>query len=170
MAEYYIGIGSNISPRESYLQGAIEALDSHPAITVSAQSSIYETEPVGYTDQSSFLNMVIKVETLLVPKHLYAFCMGVEGDFARERTVKWGPRTLDLDILLYSEENIESNRLIIPHPRMQERAFVLIPLLELDLPEEPWVSRLGKSISELVEELPEKDKQGVVKWEPRGDK
>lgn len=166
MAKYYIGIGSNISPRESYLNGAMEQLEEHPAITISAKSSIYETAPVGYTDQPSFLNMVIQVETLLKPSHLYAVTMGIEGEFARERNIRWGPRTLDLDILLYSEENVKTNRLVIPHPRMHERAFVLIPLLELNPPEEDWALVAGKSISELVEELPEEDKQGVRKWEP----
>lgn len=164
MAVYYIGLGSNLSPRESYLNGAIEKLEEHPAINISGKSSIYETEPVGYTEQPRFLNMVIQIETLLKPTHLYAVCMGIEGEFARERNIRWGPRTLDLDILLYSEETIKTNRLIIPHPRMYERAFVLIPLLELNPPEEVWPSPEGKSISELVEELSDKDKQGVRKW------
>lgn len=169
MATYYIGVGSNISPREKYLRGGIETLEEHPAIKVTKRSSIYETDPVGYTDQPSFLNMVIQVETLLIPKHLYAICMGIEGDFARERTIRWGPRTLDLDILLYSEENIKSDRLIIPHPRMHERPFVLIPLLELAPPEEEWTSLSGKTISELVDELPDKEKQGVKKWEVQAE-
>lgn len=164
MPTIYIGLGSNIHPRESYLQGALEHLESHPAITVTARSSIYETAPVGYTDQADFLNMVVEIETLLKPLHLHAVCEGIEAEFGRERTVEWGPRTLDLDILLYSNENIKSNRLIIPHPRMHERAFVLIPLLEIN--PDAWTSPEGKTLAEQVEKLPPEDKRGVTKWKP----
>lgn len=168
MATYYIGLGSNIQPREFYLQGALKSIEDHPALTISARSSIYETAPVGYEEQGNFLNMVIQVKTLLNPKHLYSFLQGLEGEFSRERKIKWGPRTLDLDILLYSEGTVQTNRLIIPHPRMHERAFVLIPLAEIN-PDER-IAAYGKTVAEMTEELPEKDKQEVVKWKPQPEK
>lgn len=127
----YLSIGSNIGDREQYLRGAVQALDWLKGIKIVQVSSIYETVPVGYTDQADFLNITIQLETTLEPIALLDACQHIEQTLGRERTIRWGPRTVDLDILLYNQDNIEMERLIVPHPRMTERAFVLIPLLEI---------------------------------------
>src|SRR5699024_9592520 len=95
------------------------------------ESSIYETAPVGFIDQADFLNMVIEVETRLSPIELLDVCQEIELRLGRERVIRFGPRTIDLDILLYNQENLETERLSIPHVRMHERAFVLVPLAEI---------------------------------------
>ncbi len=128
----FIAIGSNIGDRSGYLKDAIKHVNKHEKIKVVNASSIYETDPVGYTDQEPFLNMVIQVTTALGPYELLDELLLIEENLGRKREIKWGPRTLDLDILLYNHENIESEKLIVPHPRMQERAFVMVPLLEID--------------------------------------
>ncbi len=127
----FLSLGTNIGDRLQYLHGAVQALWEHPNITVEDISSIYETEPVGYLDQANFLNAVLKISTSLSPHELLDVTQGIELQLGRKREIKWGPRTIDLDILLYNDENMETEKLIIPHPRMYERAFVLIPLKEL---------------------------------------
>ncbi|KKK36639.1 2-amino-4-hydroxy-6-hydroxymethyldihydropteridine pyrophosphokinase [Mesobacillus campisalis] len=128
----YLALGSNIGDRLGYLGRAVELLHRHEKIEVVNTSSIYETDPVGYTDQDAFLNMVVKVQTCLGPLDLLEAVNKIEAKLGRKRGIRWGPRTLDLDILLYNQENINSEKLTVPHPRMQERAFVMIPLLEID--------------------------------------
>ncbi len=127
----YISIGSNIGDRLHHLVEAVRALQSHERIEVTKLSSIYETAPVGYTDQADFLNLVVCVATSLDPYELLAACQEIEIGLGRIRDIRWGPRTADLDILLYNNDNIEAEKLIVPHPRMGERAFVLVPLLEI---------------------------------------
>ncbi|EIJ80058.1 2-amino-4-hydroxy-6-hydroxymethyldihydropteridine pyrophosphokinase [Bacillus methanolicus PB1] len=127
----FIALGSNIGDRYAYLKKAVLELDSFEEIKVVRTSSIYETDPVGYEDQNKFLNMVIKVNTSLGPFELLDICLDVEQKFGRKREKKWGPRTIDLDILLYNNENIETEKLKVPHPRMKERAFVMIPFMEI---------------------------------------
>lgn len=127
----FISIGSNIGDRLHYLTEAVRGLHSHNDITVTAVSSVYETEPVGYEDQANYLNIVVRVESNLSPFALLEGCQEIEQLLGRVRTIRWGPRTVDLDILLYNNDNVESENLIVPHPRMRERAFVLIPLLEI---------------------------------------
>lgn len=131
MNHAFISIGSNIGDRLQHLKDAIQSIHSQDGMSVLLVSSIYETAPVGYTDQADFLNVVIRVETELVAQDLLAACQKIERDLGRVRDIRWGPRTLDLDILLYNNDNIELENLIVPHPRMHERAFVLIPLLEI---------------------------------------
>lgn len=131
MNQAFISIGSNIGARHVYLGEAVEALNNRTDTEVEQVSSVYETAPVGYTDQADFLNIVIKVRTSLVAADLLASCQEIEQNLGRERTIRWGPRTVDLDILLFNEEQIETETLSVPHPRMAERAFVLIPLLEI---------------------------------------
>src|SRR5699024_9732614 len=128
MNRAYIGLGSNIEPKEQYLLQAIEQLKSHKEISVTKISSIYETPPVGYTDQNTFLNMTLEIETSLKNIELLRACQAIEKNLDRERTIKNGPRTIDLDILLFNHEYRELDGLEIPHPRMKERAFVLVPL------------------------------------------
>lgn len=132
MNKAFISIGSNIGERDQYLAEAIASLNNRADTTVEKVSSIYETAPVGYTNQANFLNVVILIETSLSAEDLLVACQKIEQELGRKRTIRWGPRTVDLDILLYNEKSIESERLIIPHPRMAERGFVLIPLLEIE--------------------------------------
>ena len=128
----YIALGSNIGERYTYLTEAIQFLNKNQHIQVDDVSSVYETDPVGYTDQNCFLNLVIKISTNLSPQELLKVTQMVENDLGRKREIRWGPRTIDLDILLYNQENIEAENLIVPHPRMFERAFVIVPLLEIN--------------------------------------
>jgi len=132
MNESYLSLGSNIGDRLDMLKQAVRMLAEHPSIDVAAISSLYETEPIGFTEQEPFLNMVVHVRTDLPALELLDVCQEVEQKLQRKRIVRWGPRTIDLDILLYNQDNMESERLIVPHPRMHERAFVLIPLLEVN--------------------------------------
>lgn len=131
MSKAYLSIGSNIGDRLSHLKIAIRALNLSEGITVLSVSSIYETVPVGYTDQADFLNLATEIETELSAHELLVVCQEIEQEFGRVRDVRWGPRTVDLDILLYNNDNIETEDLVVPHPRMHMRAFVLIPLLEI---------------------------------------
>lgn len=128
----YLSLGSNMGDRFEMLRQAVAQLVEHPAVTVTRISSLYETDPVGYTDQEPFLNMVVQLETELTAMALLDVCQMIEQNLNRKRLVRWGPRTIDLDILLYNQDRIETARLTVPHPRMNERAFVLIPLLEID--------------------------------------
>ncbi len=127
----YIGLGSNMGDREEYLKQAIIAIDSLEDVRVCQQASIRETEPYGYLDQDPFLNTVISLETLLEPEELLAKMMQIEKEAGRTREIHWGPRTLDLDILLYDDQVLTSPDLIIPHPGIEKRSFVLDPLCEI---------------------------------------
>ena len=128
----FLGLGSNICDRKEYLEEAIRALEGTPGITIIEMSSIYETEPFGGATQDKFLNMVIKIETDLKPDKLLEKLMAIEEGLGRVRTIKWGPRTIDIDILLYGNEVIRTKDLIIPHAGLTERDFVLVPLLEIE--------------------------------------
>lgn len=128
----YLSLGSNMGDREKNLFSAIVQLQKNKQIRIVKFSSIYETEPVGYLNQNQFLNAVIQVSTSLSPQELLKVCLKIEEKLGRKRKIRWGPRIIDLDILLYNQENIETEDLIIPHPRMFERAFVMIPLLEIE--------------------------------------
>lgn len=136
----YLALGSNIGQREENLNNALQLISKQPMIEICKLSSIYETEPVGYTEQPHFLNMVIRIETDLKPQELINVTKQVEVDCGRIRDIRWGPRTLDLDILLFDRDNIETEHLIVPHPRMMERSFVMVPLLEVvDKETEDWL-------------------------------
>lgn len=163
MIQAFIGLGSNIEPREDYLKRAVKLLKTHKEIQVEKVSDIYETVPVGYLEQGKFLNQAVKIFTSLSSIDLLDVCQNIERDLDREETFVDGPRTIDLDILLYNQENRQLDRLRIPHPRLHERAFVLIPLNEIGA--ETVIPTSGKSIAELVESLPTKELKSVVKWE-----
>lgn len=157
----YIALGSNQGDRADILCRAIRKLGESRNLAVEKASSIYETDPVGYTDQGKFLNMVIKVNTSHAPLELLKFLQETEHFFGREREIRWGPRTLDLDILLYNQENIEIEELIIPHPRMWERAFVLVPLIEI-----ADRATIPKNIDEKAL-LELQEREGVHVWKPK---
>lgn len=127
----HIALGSNIGDRISYLGKAILYLCQHPQITLQRMSSIYETEPVGYLDQEHFYNMVIQIETSLPADRLLQILLEVEHRLDRVRTIVNGPRTVDLDLLYYNDSIINGIDLVVPHPRLHERAFVLVPLTEI---------------------------------------
>lgn len=131
MNEVYLSLGSNLGDRKAQLQEAVRLLQSNPSISNMKMSSIYETAPVGYLNQDAFLNLVVRLETSLSPLSLLDTCQEIEQILQRERLIRWGPRTVDLDVLLYGQEQLTTERLIIPHPHMYERAFVLVPLREL---------------------------------------
>lgn len=143
MTRAYLGLGSNLGDRLAHLQRAVEALAGTAGIQVVAVSSVYETAPVGGPAQDDFLNAVAAIDTQLAPRDLLAAATTVEQLEERVREVRWGPRTLDVDILLYDDERIAEPDLEIPHPRMQQRAFVLAPLRDVapdlvELPAEGW--------------------------------
>ncbi|MFC0472913.1 2-amino-4-hydroxy-6-hydroxymethyldihydropteridine diphosphokinase [Halalkalibacter kiskunsagensis] len=160
--DVYIALGSNIGDRYDYLEKAIELLRAEEHIQVVKRSSIYETEPVGYVDQQSFLNMVVYIQTALSAWELLGVTQSIERDCGRERDIRWGPRTIDLDILLFDQENMMMENLSIPHPRMWERAFVIVPLKEIH--PNLYAKHLGQTIQEIYDELP--DKEGVTIWNP----
>lgn len=163
MNTVYIGLGSNIDPRKQYLEDAINKLRQNEHIKLEKTSSIYETAPVGYTDQDSFLNMVIKIKTSLTSHDLLGVCQQIERQLGRERTFKNGPRTIDLDILFYNSEYKDLENLQLPHPRLHKRAFVLVPLCEIA--PDIIMPTTGRSVDELLDNLSAKDKKEVVKWE-----
>lgn len=132
-----LSIGSNMGDREANLAFAEERLENSGFVSSFRKASIYETAPVGYTDQADFLNTCVSFKTTLGPEELLDLTSGIENDCKRVRTIRWGPRTLDIDIIFYGDEKIDTPRLTIPHPRWQERAFVIVPakdLMELDVP------------------------------------
>jgi 2-amino-4-hydroxy-6-hydroxymethyldihydropteridine diphosphokinase len=130
----YVGLGANLGDREGTLRRAVELLAAEPGIEVVAVSSFRETEPVGYVDQPAFLNGACAVETDLSPRDLLDRLLAVERVLGRERGTgpRWGPRTIDLDLLLYGQETVEEPGLTVPHPRLAERSFALEPLVELE--------------------------------------
>ncbi|MGE5708034.1 MAG: 2-amino-4-hydroxy-6-hydroxymethyldihydropteridine diphosphokinase [Bacteroidota bacterium] len=131
MALAFIGMGSNLGDRQGYILQALEYMDALPHTRVVEVSSFYEAEPLEYPDQGWFVNAVAKIETQLEPLDLLNELQIVEKRLQRQRTIRWGPRTIDLDILLYDEELVAEPRLQIPHIRMHDRTFVLVPLAEI---------------------------------------
>jgi BirA family biotin operon repressor/biotin-[acetyl-CoA-carboxylase] ligase len=127
----FIALGSNIDDREFYLKSAINLIAGIKDTCIECISNIYETEPVGFVEQNSFLNMVIRINTGLKPLDLLERLKAIEIEHKRVRTIKWGPRTIDIDILMYQNEIYDSENLTLPHPRMKERAFVMVPLLDV---------------------------------------
>ncbi len=127
----YLGLGSNLGDRGAYLKMALQALDSHPRIQITRTSSVYESEPVGFLDQEWFLNQVVEIETSLSPHALLHVLQEIENRLGREREIRWGPRVIDLDLLLFENRLLSNSELTVPHPRMYERNFVLVPLNEI---------------------------------------
>lgn len=150
----YISLGSNMGDKQRNIQDAISSLNSRPSTKITAVSGMYITKPIGYIEQDDFLNAAIEIRTLLSPYQLLDFLNKIEIQLKRERTIKWGPRTIDLDILIYDNLQITDNRLVIPHPRMHERLFVIEPVCDIA----PYLIHplLGKRMLELKAELENK--------------
>lgn len=133
MARAYVGLGANLGPREATLLRAVDLLAAEPGIEVLELSSLSETEPVGVTDQPAFVNGALALETELPPRELLDALLRVERELGRVRSgERWGPRTIDLDLLLYADEVVDEPGLTVPHPRLHERRFALEPLAELE--------------------------------------
>lgn len=126
----FVGLGSNLGDRHSNLRAAVESLRVTGGVQVTATSSVYETDPVG-PPQPDFLNAVVEIETSLAARQLLGVLKDIEGQIGRTPAERWGPREIDLDLLLYGDEVIEEEGLRVPHPEMYARAFVLVPLAEL---------------------------------------
>jgi len=127
----YLSLGSNEGNKEENLKNALEFLGESPGIEVVKVSSVYETEPWGGVEQPSYYNLAIEIETTLDPDELLQTCQEIENILGRKRRVRWGSRTIDIDILTYQQVNIRTDRLILPHPYMEIREFVLAPLREI---------------------------------------
>ncbi len=132
MVVAYLSLGSNMGDRLAHLRGAIDMVGESHGVRIKRFSSVYETEPVGVVEQADFYNMVIEIETELLPRELLGLAHEIEASLKRKREVRWGPRTIDIDILLYDELAIDEEGLKIPHSEMLNRAFILIPLAEIE--------------------------------------
>ncbi|MGD9569331.1 MAG: 2-amino-4-hydroxy-6-hydroxymethyldihydropteridine diphosphokinase [Sedimentibacter sp.] len=147
MSIIYLSLGTNLGNKKSNIEHATQLLSAK--VKILKISSYYETEPVGFKDQPWFLNIVIEGETNLPPSELLVFTQSIEHEMKRVKTIVNGPRIIDVDILLYENENVETENLIIPHPRMKERAFVMVPLSEIS----PKLTIQGEKISDILNNL-----------------
>jgi 2-amino-4-hydroxy-6-hydroxymethyldihydropteridine diphosphokinase len=161
MPDAYIGLGSNLGDRRQHLADARSAIAARVG-HVNAASSIYDTAPWGPVPQDNYLNQIVKIETKLSPRALLTALHAIERSTGRERAneVRYGPRTLDLDILIYGDRVVDEDGLSIPHPRIAERAFVLVPLAEIA----PDLVLGGASVRELLGRI---DSSGVARYEPK---
>ncbi|WP_273341008.1 2-amino-4-hydroxy-6-hydroxymethyldihydropteridine diphosphokinase [Alloiococcus otitis] len=161
MKDVMIGLGSNIGAKSDYLNQALVKINGLDQVAVKQVSQVYQTEPVGYKDQDDFYNMVaaLEIEEGKAPLKLLEDLLAIEADLDRKRTIKNGPRTIDLDVLLVEDQEIDDPKLQVPHPRLQDRAFVLVPLAELA--PNYLVPGLNKTVSDLLDELDQADLTGV---------
>jgi 2-amino-4-hydroxy-6-hydroxymethyldihydropteridine diphosphokinase len=150
----YLGLGGNVGDPVASMAEALHRLDENPQCSVAAMSRLYRTPPWGKTDQDWFFNAAAAIETSLSAHHLLDFCLEIERAMKRVRLERWGPRTLDMDILAYGDLAISDARLTLPHPRMHDRAFVLMPLADLA----PEFALKGRAVAEW---LADADKTGI---------
>ncbi len=155
----YLALGTNLGDRPANLRAALDALP--PEVRVLAESHIYQTPPWGYTDQPAFLNMAVKAETDLPPLELLAYLKQIEVRLGRSPTFQYGPRQIDMDIIFYADLILEEAGLVIPHPSLLERAFVLVPLS--DVAADVVHPLLHKSITEILSTV---DKSGIDRYPP----
>ena len=147
----YLSLGSNIGNRQKYIESAIELIGKTQRIKILKKSGLYETSPVGYVEQDLFLNAVIKIETDFSAREILKIINKIENELDRKREIKWGPRTIDIDILIFSDKKINETDLIIPHKEMLNRLFVLVPLIEIYDREYFEKEKIIERIGELVE-------------------
>ncbi len=154
-----LGLGANLGDSLGALQGAVDALAHTPGIAVTRSSSVFATEPVGGPDQPTYVNAVVLIETSLTAMQLLESVNAIEADWHRTREVRWGPRTLDIDIIVFDDIVSSDERLTLPHPRAGERGFVLVPWLDAD----SEAVLLGVPVRELVQQV---DTSGVRQLDP----
>ncbi|AIQ44543.1 2-amino-4-hydroxy-6-hydroxymethyldihydropteridine pyrophosphokinase [Paenibacillus sp. FSL R7-0273] len=160
-SEAYIALGANLGNREATLKEALHRLDQHEAIKVLRCSRIYETEPVGYLDQPQFLNMAAALRTTLAPEELLREMLEIENQLGRVRDIRYGPRTVDLDLLWVEGRSLDTPDLTLPHPRMMERAFVLVPLSDI-VPQDDSQGLLYGRLAAALKDLD--GKEGMRLW------
>ncbi|MBB3929067.1 2-amino-4-hydroxy-6-hydroxymethyldihydropteridine diphosphokinase [Kaistia hirudinis] len=160
MNEAFLGLGGNLGDRAATLATAIDDLRAAAGVRVTRVSPLYETPPWGPVPQGPYLNACVAIETTLSARALLDLCLAIEKRHGRQRLVRWGPRTLDIDLLLYGAATIDEPGLIVPHPRMAERAFVLVPLAEIA----PDLTIGGTAIATLLDRLPATERQDVRRW------
>lgn len=160
MNKAYLGLGTNMGDRENYLKSAINLLNDNENIIVTNKSKIYETKAWGYTKQDDFLNICIEIKTSLNEYELLKLCQDIELKLNRERIIRWGPRTIDIDILFFNDITLDDEKLYIPHPRISERAFVLIPLMDIN----QNLSIKGKVIGEYLNSLTNDEREEVKEY------
>ena len=146
----YLSLGSNIGNRQEYIESAIELVGKREGIKILKKSGLYETSPVGYVEQDLFLNVVIKIETDFSAREILKIINKIENELDRKREIRWGPRTIDIDILIFSDKKINETDLIIPHKEMLNRLFVLVPLIEIYDGEYFEKEKIIERIEELV--------------------
>ena len=153
----YLGLGSNVGDRARALQRAVDGLAAADGVTFAAVSSVFETAPVGGPEQPDYLNAVVAVDTDRTPRELLDIAKRLENDAGRVPGERWGPRSLDVDVLLVGDDEVDEEDLVVPHPRLYDRAFVMVPLAELDPMLAPWVpaGEAGVRRSELQLAVPE---------------
>ncbi|MDP2012595.1 MAG: 2-amino-4-hydroxy-6-hydroxymethyldihydropteridine diphosphokinase [Actinomycetota bacterium] len=159
MSSAVLGLGANLGDAIAALQGAVDALVSTAGITVNCSSAVFATEPVGGPQQPTYVNAVVLIQTTLTPMQLLQRVNAIEEQWHRTREVRWGPRTLDIDIIVFDSLVSSDPRLTLPHPRASERGFVLVPWLDAD----PDAELLGVPVRELVDQV---DTSGVQLLDP----
>ncbi len=152
-----LGLGSNIGDKAANIEAAIASLDAAPDTRVVVRSRLFRTPPWGVTDQDSFANACIGIATKLEPRDLLRRCQQVENDMGRVRERRWGPRVIDVDVLVYGDRRISEPHLVVPHPRITERAFVLAPLADIA----PDLVLSGRTVKQWLEAV---DRAGVEPW------
>lgn len=159
--EVYLSLGSNIGDKAFYLRQAIEEISKLEETEIISVSSLYITKPWGKNDQEDFLNQVICIKTGLSPQDLLKRLQNIEINMGRKRSIKWGPRNIDIDILLYGDEVIHTEELVVPHPYMKQRLFVLVPLEEINkdviFPDD------GAHIQEVLSRVEDRDRNNLIK-------
>jgi len=161
MSGIYLGLGTNLGDREKNLIQAIEYFLASPLMNVCRWSSVYQTEPLGNVQQADFLNMNLEIETRLSPIELLAQARSIENQLGRKRSIRWGPRIIDVDILSYYDRCVKNSALIIPHQHLHLRRFVLVPLKEIA--DQYFHPKLNKTIDQLLTECPDKRQVIVYK-------
>ena len=156
MATSFLSLGSNLGDRLDHLSKAVTTLAKQPKIKVLKVSSVYQTKPVGGPEQDDYLNAVVKIQTELSALELLGVTQSIENNEGRVREVRWGPRTLDIDVLTYDDLISADDKLTLPHPRISERAFVLVPFFEID--PQATISGLGK-VADLYQQIAKFDVQ-----------